>query len=1055
MWGWARRAYDVTMDALRVPSPLVLEMAPLHTFDTAPRPVDRVIMSMRDGTSVTREAALQVAAVLRGRNELCSIATLPLRQFLGSTVIDAPLFRQFDPDVPNVVHMSMTIEDLIFERVAWWQVTALDFERYPMAVKRIPPNRVRLDPPNNHKLPAGDRADRYVWIDFEDGRGYVQWPAAMMIRFDSPNPALLTSQARAIRIAGRLDTLTEMYAANPALREYFTDADDLDTDGLSDEEIDEFLAEYGAMRQTRPYGWVPSNVKRSDVSSPSPRDLTLVELRQQAHLSIANGMGVDPEDLGVAVTSRTYFNSVDKKQDKINRTYAPYMKAFTDRLSMGDVTKRGYRADFDLTNYLKSAPAEQAAYWTQLKGLGVVDAIWIGEQAGVDPEVTRRAMGAGAPAAPAPAEVESAHRPAIRLGDITPRRFDGAGPAFVFNSSDFADAPAAPTVDTTGRTITGLAVPYNAVANKYGLKYSFAPGSLEYSDPARMPHLMDHMTPVGFHRKITDSAAGPMVELAVLDAPPNSPAKFARDQLLYDAEHGLYNGLSIGVDFSENPDDGDVEITSDGVIRVLRATWRETSSTYLPAFDDARVTKVAASMTGGNPVQCPHCQKAHAPNMACATFAALQAQMTTTPVPAPTPGTPVPVPPAPAPAPPTPEQYAAFQAFQAFMSGAAVQPGVALLGGGPVPVSPHHGPAQVNEARPYVFDSAGRLRRGTHSFAQDLVNAAKRGDQAAKDRLSGFIKEVFADPRERARQIALSQAPDPMAASMGFAVTPANVAGLNPNRQRPDLYVDQMDYGYPMWNAVEKGSLDDITPFTLPKYNTSSGLVADHVSGTEPTPGAFTVTTQTITPTPVSGKLEVLREAVDQIGNPAMDGILWRQMVRAYYEALEAYVQAQFVANAASIPDITITALAVDSALDQAIKAALVPLQYIRGGNRFRRVFTQIDLYKAMVAAKDTAGRALYPQLGPTNASGTVEDGYTAIDAHGMLWIPAWATAATGTVAASSWTFDPDKVWAAASAPERIDIEWRVAWLDIGIWGYKAMGIIDFAGTREIVYDPA
>jgi hypothetical protein len=387
------------------------------------------------------------------------------------------------------------------------------------------------------------------------------------------------------------------------------------------------------------------------------------------------------------------------------------------------------------------------------------------------------------------------------------------------------------------------------------------------------------------------------------------------------------------------------------------------------------------------------------------------------------------------------------------MANAASQPGAALLGGGPVPVSPHHGTVQVNEARPYVFDAAGRLRRGTHSFAQDLVAAAKRGDQAAKDRISGFIKEVFADPNERSRQIALASVPD--SAAHGFAVTPANVAGLNPTRQRPDLYVDQMDYGYPLWNAVEKGTLDDITPFTLPKYSTSSGLVADHVSGTEPTPGAMAVTTQTITPTPVSGKLEVLREAVDQIGNPAMDGILWRQMVRAYYEALEAYVQAQFVAAGASIPDITITALAVDSALDQAIKAALVPLQFIRGGNRFRRVFTQIDLYKAMVQAKDTTGRALYPQLGPTNASGTVEDGYTAIDAHGMLWIPAWATAATGTVAASSWTFDPDKVWAAASAPERIDIEWRVAWLDIGIWGYKAMGIIDFAGTREIVYDPA
>jgi hypothetical protein len=1041
-----QRAYDVTMDALRVPAPLVLDLQPAYTFDTAPRPVDRVIMEMQNGSgSVTRDRALQIAAVLRGRNELCSIATLPMRLYLGLNPVDSPLFRQFDPDVPNVVHMAMTIEDLIFDQVAWWQVTSQDFERYPMSVKRIPPNRVRLDPPSGHRAPDGDRPGRWVWIDLDDGAGWRHWPAALMIRFDSPNPGLLRAQATALRIAGRLDALTEMYANNPALREYFTDADDLDADGLTDDEIDGFLAEYGSMRQTRPYGWIPSNVKRSDVSSPSPRDLTLVELRQQAHLAIANGMGVDPEDLGVAVTSRTYFNSVDKKTDKIQRTYSPYMTAISHRLSMGDVTKRGYRADFDLTEYLRSAPAEQAAYWAQLKGMGVVDEIWIGAQAGVAPEVTRRAMGSASPA-PAPAAVESARRPSIRLGDVTPHRvqLDGDGPAFTFHGSDFAAAAPAPTVDTAGRTITGLAVPYNTVANKYGLKYSFAPGSLEYSEAARMPHLMDHMTPVGFHRKITDSADGPIVELAVLDAPDGSPAKHQRDQLLYDAEHGLYSGLSVGVDFSLDPEDGDVEVTDDGVIRVLRATWRETSTTYLPAFDDARVTKVAASMTGGNPVHCQHCGGAHAPNIACATFAALQPAPAPTPPPNPTPGVPGPDSPPPAPDP------AALAAFAAFWAGQ--QPAAAPAG--PVAVSPFHGSVQVNEARPYQFDARGWLRDGTHSFAGDLVLAAKHGDNVAKDRISQFICEVFADPIERARQVRLAAQDTAQLPGQQFAVTPANVAGLNPNRQRPDLYVDQMEFNYPLWSAVDKGPLTDITPFTMPKYSSSSGLVADHVSGTEPTPGAFAVTTQTITPTPVSGKLEVLREALDQMGNPLMSGLLWRQMVRAYYEALEAFVQAQLVAAAASIPDITITTAAADAVLDGLLSAAIVPLQYIRGGNRFRRVFTQIDLYQKMAAAKDSAGRRLYPMIGAQNANGTTEQAYSAIDAHGLLWLPAWATAATGTAAASSWMFDPDKVCGWASAPKRIDIEWRVAWVDIGIWGYKAFGITDFAGTREIVYDP-
>ena len=59
----------------------------------------------------------------------------------------------------------------------------------------------------------------------------------------------------------------------------------------------------------------------------------------------------------------------------------------------------------------------------------------------------------------------------------------------------------------------------------------------------------------------------------------------------------------VGVDFSLDPEDGDVEIGEDGgAYNVVRAYpgRRETSSpTYMPAFDDARVTKVAASLTGG------------------------------------------------------------------------------------------------------------------------------------------------------------------------------------------------------------------------------------------------------------------------------------------------------------------------------------------------------------------------------------------------------------------------------------------------------------------------
>jgi hypothetical protein len=1029
-------AAQLTREMLGIPKPLItLDLPAVRTFDTAPQPIDRMLAAARQGdpaAPIDRAEALQVAAVQRGRNELCSIATLPMRLYRGLDVVDSALFRQFDPNVPNVVHLSMTIEDLAFERIAFWQVTGHDFDNYPVSVRRLAPRNVSLKRPIGPEQP-GDQ--RWVWIRTDGSQDWQKIPAAELIRFDSPNPGILGSNSRAIRRALALDKVAAMYADNPQLREWFTDRD-TGEDGMTDDEVTAFLAEYGAARRVAPYGWIPREVERADVSAPSPRDLTLVELQKQVTIEIANGLGVDPEDLGVSTTSRTYQNAVDRKQDKINRVYAPYMRALTDRLSMGDVTRRGYAVQFDLTDYLKSDPVSQAAYWKALSDMGVTDAAEIRGWAGLSGPPPSAA--APLPAAPGQQALTAGRTP-LQLGDITPgRRFADDRPAFTFHAVDFAAPPSAPTVDTASRTITGLAVPYNATAVKYGLKLQFAAGSLEYSEPGRMAHLKDHMTPVGFHRSVTDSAAGPVVALAVLDGPEGSSAKAERDQLLYDAEHGLYSGLSIGVDFSMDPAVGDVEYDeATDTYTVVRATWRETSTTYMPAFDDARVTKVAASYSGGTPVApCPHCAHPHAPNIACATFRA-QLLAPTQPVAAPAPA------PAPAASPAAPAGAPTFEQFSAWLQQS--QQGQTPAAG-PVLVDVHQGPAVVLEAAPYRFDRRGNLRPGTHDFSADLAAgwALDGGDLAARDRAQTWLKQCF----ER-KEFGTADA-----AGQQFAITPANVASLNYPQNRPDMYVDQMEYEYPVWEAVNKGTLANQTPFLLPKFNTSSGLVADHVSGTEPTPGAMTTTSQTITPTALSGKVEVLRETWDQGGNPQASALIWRQMIRAYYEGLEAYVIAQFVAAAASMTDIVITTAAADATLDQSIVDGLVPLQYIRGGDRFRKVFTQIDLYKAMVKAKDTAGRRLYPTINPQNSAGQTAAGYSQIDAHGKLWIPAWATAATGIVAASSYMFDPEKVCAWASAPERIDLQWRVAWVDIGVWGYKAFAITDFAGTRELVYDP-
>lgn len=995
--GWMSAVAATVRDALNLPRPIILDLTPVHTFDDTPRPVADVIAAMNvSGGKMPRDLAIQVAAVQRARNELCSIACLPLRQYRGLDVIPSPLLRQIDPDVANVVTLAATVEDLVFEGVAWWKVTARDTRGWPIAARHLPVSSVSLDPPPGSSpatLPSGidpgSPAAKRVWVDG------VETGASEVIRFDCPNPGLLFANARAIRRALALDKLATTYANNPRPLEILFAKNDPAVDPVEDDEVPAILAKWAAYRRASSTAWLPENVEREDVS-PSVQDLQLVQLQQQASLEIANGTGLDPEDLGVSTTSRTYFNATDRRVSKIQEGRMPLMKAITDRLSMGDITPLGNEVRFDLTEYLTADPTEKAAYWKALIDMGVAS-----------PKEARTALGLSGPppAKPKPVAapvVPDPKAPAVPAESWRPAgvQLAAGGPVLTFAGGDFAAAVPAAEVDVESRTITGLALPYNAVATKYGMKYRFLPGSLEYGDVSRVKHLKDHYQPVGKALSLDDTPAGLVAKLSV--------GKGAdRDELLADAADGIYDGLSVGVDFSLYQDALFNE--DDQVWDVHRASLREISTTPMPAFDDARVTKVAASTTGGN-MLCQHCGGAHAPGIACATFAATQNP-----------------PAAPAGTPPVAQTF--DMAEFARNLGEAINQHAQQ---GPTVVDPTRGvTAQVTEPAPYRFNGAGTLVRGTHDFSSDLVLASK-GDSAAMERANAFVTQQFDVDR-------------------------ADVTALNPNRQRPDLYVDQREYRYPVWDAINKGTLPDSTPFVFPKFNTATGLVATHVEGVEPTPGTFTATTQTVTPGAVSGKVEITRESWDQGGNPQMSNLIWRQMTRAYYEALEARAVALLTGSApTALATFTVGGGTGKRTLVAELTAGLAGLQYVRGGFSMDNAFLQIDLYKDLIAAEDTAGRKIYPALGPMNAPGQVRSRYGSIEiAPGVEGLPAWALAASSLNSANSYLFDSESVHGWATAPQKLEFQYRVAYVDLAIWGYAASAISDLNGVRVISYDPA
>jgi len=360
---------------------------------------------------------------------------------------------------------------------------------------------------------------------------------------------------------------------------------------------------------------------------------------------------------------------------------------------------------------------------------------------------------------------------------------------------------------------------------------------------------------------------------------------------------------------------------------------------------------------------------------------------------------------------------------------------------------------KVRESLPYNVarvDGRSVFDRGSngHDFSSDVFSVinTQGGDHEAATRVNALISAAF-NPKNA-------------------DVDRADTASLNPNRYAPELWQPQMDYVTPLWDMIASGTTDG-TSFDVPKFSSSAALVGPATEGTEPAGGSYVVTSQTITPTQVWGKVEVTRQAARRGGRPELSGILWDQMLREYYEDREAAV-ATFLNTLTAATDIAITAGAGTNASDiisaNDFEAAIAALQFVRGGNRFSAMAAHIDLYKTLARVTDTSGRKLYPMINPMNANGTAANLFGTLNVAGTRVVPAWALGATGTASANSWLFDPAKVRGWASSPERLDWNFgatvqtanipQLSFVTIGIYGDIALANLDIAGVRQVTYDP-
>lgn len=305
---------------------------------------------------VSRSLAMQVPAVKLAHDRIAGVlGGLPIALYgPNNAVIPSSFLSQPEANVPRSVTMTRLVADMMFEGtvhggIAWWRIVQRDFTRRPYKVERLAPHRVVV-------------SKGKVWVDGKEADDRD------LIRFDSPFPGLLTAGARAIRTALILDAAASRYADGAPPADYFEPAEGVDPFDGDEDKINAMLDGWADKRRQRTTAYVPAALKYN-IAGWTPEKLQLADARNHAVLEVARLTGVDPEELGVGQSSRTYYNAFDRRKSFIDFVLGGYRQAIEDRLSMQDITALGSTVRFDLSAFLRSD--DQARFDAYGKGLEV------------------------------------------------------------------------------------------------------------------------------------------------------------------------------------------------------------------------------------------------------------------------------------------------------------------------------------------------------------------------------------------------------------------------------------------------------------------------------------------------------------------------------------------------------------------------------------------------------------------------------------------------------------------------------------------------------------
>jgi len=335
------------------------------TVDAAatPAPYNLSTASNLFGTlgSATRTQAMAIPTVARARNILCSLATLPMEQYIKSTgahVEPNRVINQPDSRVPGSAIYAFIAEDLLFHGVAYGQVMAMYADGRIQEWTRVAPDRVTETLNSDSTEIVGFRVDGY---------DVPQRGVGSLVVFNGLDEGFLARAGRTIRAAIALENASEAFAKEPVpmmvLKSNGTN--------LTSERIGKLLEAWRVARSTRSTAFLNADVELQAMGI-DPNKLQLNEARQYVALELCRAIGLPAYFASAETTSMTYSNATAERRSLIDFGGRNLLLAIEQRLSMPDFVGQGNEIRYSLDEYLRGNPLERAQVYEILNRIGAM-----------------------------------------------------------------------------------------------------------------------------------------------------------------------------------------------------------------------------------------------------------------------------------------------------------------------------------------------------------------------------------------------------------------------------------------------------------------------------------------------------------------------------------------------------------------------------------------------------------------------------------------------------------------------------------------------------------